>query len=89
MTAEKLRKKLDTLYHETDSQEYRRAITDIAPMVDMVASYEARVRKSIIGKSNELYTKAMNATSQRDYDDYMTMSLTMSAVLAYFDDEDE
>lgn len=89
MTAEKLRKELDEMYRKTDSAEYRRAITDIVPMVDMVASYEATVRKSIIGRSNELYAKAMKATSRRDYDDYMTMSLVVSGVLTYFDDEDE
>ena len=88
MTADMLRKELDAMYHKADSQEYRRAITDIIPMVDMVTSYEAMVRKSIIGKSNELYMKAMKATSRRDYDDYMTMSLAVGAILVYFDDKD-
>lgn len=89
MTAEKLRKELDKMYRETDSMGYRRAIADIVPMVDMVVSYEAMVRKSIIERSNELYTKAKNATRRRDYDDYMTMSLVVSGILTYFADDDE
>ena len=88
MTAERLRKELDDMYHESDSPEYRRAITDIVPMVDMVASYENLVKKLIVRKSNELYTKAMQATSKSEYDEYMTMSLAVGAVLVYFEEKD-
>lgn len=89
MTAEKLRKELDAMYHESESPEYRRAITDVVPMVDMVASYEAKVKKLITRKSNEMYAKAMQATDRREYEEYMTMSVATGAMLVYFADKDE
>ena len=88
MTAERLRKELDEMYRESESLEYKRAITDIVPMVDMVASYENLVKKLIARKSNELYAKAMQATSKSEYDEYMTMSLAVGAVLVYFEEKD-
>lgn len=88
MTAERLRKELDEMYRESESLEYKKAITDIVPMVDMVASYENLVKKLIARKSDELYAKAMQATSKSEYDEYMTMSLAVGAVLVYFEEKD-
>ena len=95
MTAEKLRKELDKMYREMVAKEhteytlgYKNAIIDISIMADMVASYEEKVKKLIVRKSNELYTKAMQATNKSEYDEYMTMSLAVGAVLIYFEEDD-
>ena len=95
MTAERLREELDKMYQEMVAKEqteytlgYKNAIIDISILADMVASYEEKLKKLIIRKSNELYTKAMQATSKSEYDEYMTMSLAVGAVLVYFEEKD-
>lgn len=95
MTAERLRKELDDMYREMVGKEqteyilgYKNAIIDISIMANMVTSYEEKVKKLIVRKSNELYTKAMQATSKSEYDEYMTMSLAVGAVLIYFEEDD-
>ena len=95
MTAERLRKELDDMYQEMVGKEqteyilgYKNAIIDISIMADRVASYEEKVKKLIVRKSNEPYTKGMQAASKSEHDEYMTMSLAVGAVLVYFEEDD-
>ena len=94
MTAERLREELDEMYREMVTKEqseytlgYKNAIIDISIMVDKVVSYEEKAKKLIVRKSNEMYQKAMQATSRSEYEEYMAMSVATGAMLVCFKDD--